>query len=325
MSRKPRIHRPASFYHVMLRGNNGQNIFFSDRDGSRFCLFLQEGIERFKYRIHGFCLMSNHVHLVIQPGTAPLSSSMQHLTSSYARYINRTQQRKGHLFQGRFKAIVVDAENYLSELIRYVHLNPVRAGIVRQPEDYFWSGHLIYTGRVNLPWLSQEWILKKFHHYETSARALYTEYVKRGIGEKLHPEIYSGIHEGCVLGEDTFIEEVISELQYSKQTGSNISVNELVNIVANIVCLPTAVFRSNEKRSQVAMARGVVALLVRDFNHLSLKELGQMLFKDSSALSRLASSTAQKALVDEELAQIIEQARNQISQKINGIGGGNRG
>ena len=115
MSRKPRIHRPGAFYHVMLRGNNGQDIFFSDGDRSRFCLLLQQGIERFKYRIHGFCLMRNHVHLVIQAGALPLSPIMQHLASCYARYINHSQQRIGHLFQGRFRAILVDAES-LKEL-----------------------------------------------------------------------------------------------------------------------------------------------------------------------------------------------------------------
>ena len=125
--RKPRIHRPTFFYHVILRGNNGQQIFFSDIDRCRLCFIIQQGVERFDHRIHGFCFMSNHIHLIIQTGNVQLSKIMHHLGSRYARYINRTHKRIGHLFQGRFKAILVDEDNYLSELVRYVHLNPVRA------------------------------------------------------------------------------------------------------------------------------------------------------------------------------------------------------
>lgn len=243
---------------------------------------------------------------------------MQHLASCYARYINRTQHRIGHLFQGRFKAILVDAENYLSELIRYVHLNPVRAGIVTIPEDYFWSGHAAYTGLAEIPWLSQEWILKKFHRHDTSARVLYTEYVKRGIGEKLRSEFYLGTHEGRILGEDKFIEDVINELQHKQKGRAQISPNTLVNIVTNMICPPLHTLQSTEKRSEVAQARGIIALLVRDF-HLSLTELGHILSKDACALSWLASVTAQKALKDEKLTQIIEQARYQIAKEVEGL------
>jgi putative transposase len=315
MSRKPRIHRPAAFYHVMLRGNNGQDIFFSDRDRCRFCLLLQEGIERFKHRIHGFCLMNNHVHLIIQTSDLPLSPIMHHLASRYARYVNRTQHRIGHLFQGRFKAILVDAENYLSELIRYVHLNPVRAGIVAMPEDYFWSGHSVFVGSREVAWLSQEWILRKFHQYDISARALYAEYVKHGIGEMLRSELYLGTHEGRILGEDTFIEDIINELQSTEKEGVKISTGELVNIVANVVCLPLSILQSKEKRPEVAQARGIAALLVREFAHLSFKELGQILSKDACALSRLAITTQKKALLSEELAQLIKQVRYQIAEE----------
>jgi putative transposase len=144
--RKPRIHQRGSFYHVILRGNNGQDVFFSDKDRCRLCLIIQQGIERFGHRIHGFCFMNNHIHLIIQTEIISLSIIMHHLGSSYARYINHTYKRIGHLFQGRYKAILVAANNYLSELIRYVHLNPVRAGIVSLPENYSWSGHLTYLG-----------------------------------------------------------------------------------------------------------------------------------------------------------------------------------
>ena len=123
MARKPRIHYPGAFYHVILRGNDGQDIFYTKIDRSRFCELLQEGIERYEHRIHGFCLMSNHLHLIVQAGDIPLSRILQNVSFRYTRYINKKKKRIGHLFQGRYKAILIDADSYLLELVRYIHLN----------------------------------------------------------------------------------------------------------------------------------------------------------------------------------------------------------
>ena len=162
MARKPRVYYPGALYHVTLRGNAGQAIFFDNRDRTRFYLLLQEGIERFRHRIHAFCLMSNHVHLAIQVGDIPLSRIMQNLSFRYTRWINWRQNRSGHLFQGRYKAVLVDADAYLLELTRYIHLNPVRAGIVKEPEDSPWSSHRAYLGREVISWLTTDWVLSQF-------------------------------------------------------------------------------------------------------------------------------------------------------------------
>ena len=146
MARKSRIHIPGGFYHVLLRGNSGQEIFFSKEERYRFYLLIQEGISRFNYRVHAFCLMSNHVHLAIQVSDVPLSKIMQNLSFRYTLWINKQQKRMGHLFQGRYKAIIVNHESYLIGLVRYIHLNPVRAGIVKRALDYPWSGHRTYIG-----------------------------------------------------------------------------------------------------------------------------------------------------------------------------------
>ena len=150
MARKPRLHLPGGLYHVMLRGNGGQAIFFSDADRYHLYLLLQEGVERFGHRIHGFCAMTNHLHLAVQVAKAPLSKIMQNLSFRYTRWINQRQRRVGHLFQGRYKAILVDADSYLLELVRYIHLNPVRTGLVKDPLDYPWSGHRAYLGSGGL-------------------------------------------------------------------------------------------------------------------------------------------------------------------------------
>ena len=159
MPRKPRLHYPGALYHVILRGNARQDIFFEDQDRYRLYLLLQEGVERFGHRILAFCLMTNHIHLAIQVGNVPLSRILQNLSFRYTRWVNWRQDRVGHLFQGRYKAFVVDAEPYLLELVAYLHLNPVRVGMASDAADYPWSSHRAYLGRELLPWLDSDFVL----------------------------------------------------------------------------------------------------------------------------------------------------------------------
>ena len=141
MARKPRLHVPGGLYHVILRGNARQDVFFVSGDRHFFYQLLAEGVTRFGYRVHAFCLMTNHLHLALQAGDEGLSAGMQNLSFRYTRYLNARLGRVGHVFQGRFKAFLVDQDRYGLALIRYLHLNPVRASMVRQPGAYRWSSH----------------------------------------------------------------------------------------------------------------------------------------------------------------------------------------
>ena len=128
MARKPRVHFTGALYHVMSRGNQGQAIFKSDQDRQRYLDFLKDGQKRFGYRLYAYVLMGNHVHHLIEIGQTPLSKVMQNILFRYTRYWNRRYKKTGHLFQGRYKAILCDKDSYLLELIRYLHLNPVNSG-----------------------------------------------------------------------------------------------------------------------------------------------------------------------------------------------------
>ena len=183
MARKPRVHYPAALYHVILRGNGGQEIFFGQEDRFRFYLLLQEGIERYGHQVHAFCLMTNHVHLAIQVGEVGLPRIIQNLAFRYTRWVNWRRNRTGHLFQGRYKAVLIDADSYLLELSRYIHLNPVRSGMVRRPEDYPWSGHRAYLGLETIPWLTTDWVLSMFSNRRDRARRVYRRFVEEGKEE----------------------------------------------------------------------------------------------------------------------------------------------
>lgn len=191
MPRKPRIHYPGAFYHVILRGNGGRPIFFSKADRSRFYLLLQEGVARYSHRVHAVCLMGNHAHLVVQVAEIPLSRIMQNLAFRYTRYLNQRKNRTGHLFQGRYKAVLIDADSYIHELIRYIHLNPVRAGMVDAAEDYFWASHRAYLGLASLAWLTTEFALLQFSRQRERAVRLFREFVnagiRRGVPERVSP------------------------------------------------------------------------------------------------------------------------------------------
>jgi len=229
MARKPRLHIPGGLYHVILRGNGGQDIFFSDIDKLYFESLVGEGIKRFGHRIHAYCWMKNHVHMAIQVGQVPLSKIIQNLSFRYTRYINRKMGHFGHLFQGRYRAILVDAESYLLELVRYIHLNPVRAKLVKRPEDYDWSGHKSYIGKKRESWLTEEWVLGQFSEHSGKSIERYKDFIAEGIGEEYRREFHYGSKGGRILGEDSFIEEVLKEEAEKEYTG--IAVDRIIDVV----------------------------------------------------------------------------------------------
>ena len=146
MSRPLRVEYAGAFYHVINRGNAKEKIFYGDKDRDRFLQYLAIASERFSIIIKSYCLMTNHYHLLIETPEPNLSVAIQWLNVSYATYLNKKRCRSGHLFQGRYKAILVDADEYAKELSRHIHLNPVRAGIAEEADKYEWSSLPYYVG-----------------------------------------------------------------------------------------------------------------------------------------------------------------------------------
>lgn len=162
MVRKPRVQFSGALYHVIGRGNQQQDIFLNDEDYSRYVGYLSDYHQRFHFILYAYVLMPNHIHLMLETGEVPLSKIMQCLQLRYEQYFNRKYRKNGHLFQSRYKSILCDRDTYLLELIRYLHLNPIRAGIVTHPVDYLWSSHQIYVGKKKAKWVETELILSQF-------------------------------------------------------------------------------------------------------------------------------------------------------------------
>ena len=211
MARQVRIEYPGALYHVFSRGNQKQAIFLSDEDRCFYLNCLRKAHERFGVVVHVYCLMPNHYHLILETPLGNLSKMMHSLITSYTVYFNKKHKRPGHLFQGRFKAILIEAVDYARELSRYIHLNPVKAGIVKRPELFAWSSYGFYQGRT-LPesWIETAAFLKLFGDDPAESRIAYHDFVITGIGKEAPGALKESMRIG-ILGSEEFIARIKRE------------------------------------------------------------------------------------------------------------------
>lgn len=206
MARQLRLEFPGAIYHVTSRGNAQNPVFLDDADRALFLASLGEVVERFGWLCHAYCLMDNHYHLLIETPDGNLSQGMRQLNGVYTQRFNRHHGRVGHVFQGRFKAIVVERDSYLLELCRYVVLNPVRAGMVTQIERHAWSSYPATMGLTECPdWVETDWLLGQFAKTRAVARRRYAAFVAAGKG-LLSP--WSAVKGQALLGSETFVEKM---------------------------------------------------------------------------------------------------------------------
>ncbi len=211
MARPLRIEYPGALYHVTSRGNAKQKIFRNDRDRKIFLDIMGDVIERFHFICHAYCLMDNHYHLVIETPEGNLSEGMRQINGVYTQRYNFLHQKTGHVFQGRYKAIIVDRDSYLLELVRYVALNPVRANMVEDPKDWMWSSYRPTAGLTDAPpFLSTDWVLAQFGTERKRARKLYALFVREGITRE---SPWKDLKGQIFLGDRTFIDRLRSSLQ----------------------------------------------------------------------------------------------------------------
>jgi REP-associated tyrosine transposase len=312
MGRKPRLHYPGALYHVILRGNAREKIFFANVDRNRFYLFLQEGVERYHFRVHAFCLMTNHIHLALQVADVPLSRIMQSLVGRYTRWVNWRKNRVGHLFQGRYKAVMVDADAYLAELVRYIHLNPVRAKMVNDPDDYPWSSHRAYCGKEAVEWLTTEFLLGCMSQSALDARQKFCEYVADGIADGHRPEFHCGIEgDNRLLGDDTFADKVLDEAE--RRSGRMVPVDNFLEAVCSHYGLASVQELAGRDRKASA-ARGVAARLALETGACTLTELARKMGRDVSTLSSAAQRIRAKEKRDRQIAEQVGELSHQLAQ-----------
>jgi putative transposase len=208
MARPLRIEYDGALYHITSRGNERKPIYRDDEDRNSFLDGLKQVNKRFNWICHTYCLMNNHYHLVIETPDGNLSKGMKQLNGVYTQVFNRRHRRAGHIFQGRYKAIVIEKESYLLEVSRYVVLNPVRAKAVKKPREWIWSS---YRGTAGIekphPCLTPAWILGQFGSKRRQAEAKYRAFVEAGLHQK---DIWKKVKGQSILGEDDFTEGLLA-------------------------------------------------------------------------------------------------------------------
>ena len=203
MARPIRLEFAGALYHVTARGDRREAIYEDDADREQFLSLLGDVVALFNWRCHAYCLMTNHYHLVVETPDANLSKGMRQLNGVFTQWSNRRHRRSGHLFQGRFKAVLVDADSYLLELTRYVVLNPVRAHMVKSAGDWPWSSYRATIGEADAPaWLETDGLLAQFGHRRSRAVAAYERFIDEGVDVD---SIWRYLNRQAFLGDDAFV------------------------------------------------------------------------------------------------------------------------
>jgi REP element-mobilizing transposase RayT len=303
MARPLRIIYPGAFYHVTSRGNEKKDIFKSKRDREKFLDYLSTATERYGAVIYAYCLMGNHFHIFLQTPDGNLSQIMRHIIGAYTTYFNIKRKRAGHLFQGRYKAVLVEADEYAAELSRYIHLNPVKAGITANADEYQWSSYRSYVGTASTPeWLMSGFILGSFGKNEKTAQKNYRDFV-----EKLDLEAYESplknVHGGSVLGSPDFIEE-ISET-HLKERGEDKDIPALRHFskrppLEELIEIARKTLLDNEK-----LARQVGIYLCHKYSGAPLKEIATRFGVGITAIGEASKRVHKKMEEDGALQKLI--------------------
>lgn len=285
MPRKPRAEFRGAYYHVIARGNHREAIFHDDLDRHRYLARLEQYRARYDFRIHAYALMTNHVHLLLRTAEAPLSKIMQGLQCTHARFYNWRYRQAGHLFQGRYKAILCDRDAYLLELVRYIHLNPARLPIPIDPWTYPWSSHRAYLGEPSPVRVETSLVLRQFGGHVATAREKYLAFLAAGVGIGHQPKFYEE-------GDEEFPGEATSrarrEGEASRQR-SGVPFDLLVRAVAHACGADPGLLLHQDRRRRWLQARTLLVYLAREWGRLDIRELGRHIRRDPSSVSRLYS------------------------------------
>lgn len=274
MARPLRIELAGGLYHVTSRGDRREDIFFGDNDRIAWLDVLGAVCKRFNWAVHAWCQMDNHYHVVVETPEGNLSQGMRQLNGVYTQYVNRTHDRVGHVFQGRFKAILVERDAYLLELARYVVLNPVRAKMVKRPEQWAWSSYRAMIGEADRqPWLHTDWILGQFGSRRTRAVEKYVDFVRAGVGL---PSIWENLRNQIFLGGDAFIERL------HKWAPKDADLGEIPRIQRRPIAKPLSAYESAVKGD-----RNAAILAAFGSGDYTMKQLAEHFGMHYSTVSRV--------------------------------------
>lgn len=303
MARPLRIEFENAFYHITSRGNERKPLFSDDADYEKILSCFEQAALRYKPVVYSYGLMGNHYHLLLETPQPNLSRLMRDLNGAYTTYFNRRHKRSSHLFQGRFKAILVDKESYLLELCRYIHLNPVRAMIVKFPEEYKYSSiDYCFSGKKAPFWLDTEVILSLFGYNKTAAREEYRKFVYQGIPNSVDP--FKGIYAKTILGSSDFVDkikreylnnqDISTDISCSKTLRSSKTLSQIAEIVSKHYNIDLESLK--RKRAKANHAKKLFVYFSRKYTDSGLKQISGFLNNSVSeaAISKMFKRTEEE-------------------------------
>jgi len=300
MARPLRIQYENAYYHVTCRGNAREDIFDDETDRRSFLGLLARSSNIYQVEVHGFVLMTNHFHLVIKTPLANMQEFMRHFNISYTSYYNRRHNRVGHLYQGRYKSFLIDADSYLMEVSRYVHLNPVRIRknellsereLRNQLRDYSWSSYPEYLRRESqYPWLSREEVLNYFGGDNSEGRKAYARYVERDLGTDIPDPLEKGKGHG-IVGEESFIKKVSArhiKPGARRESPAIKKIEKQIHPARILEAIETAMGTKQTdflKRGYRGPARGMAMEFLYRYGGMKQREIGDLIGLDYSTVS----------------------------------------
>ena len=321
MARPLRVEYEGAFYHVTTRGNERKKIFLSGRDYSRFLSKLTESLQKYEVVLHAYVLMGNHYHLIVETPHGNLSAFMQAVNSSYTTYFNLKRGRTGHLFQGRYKAIVIDADSYLLELSRYTHLNPVRAGMVSRPEEYQYSSYRAYTTACKESLVTCEKVLGMIARDRKKAPGLYAHFVKSALIDTAGAaptDPLNAVYGGMILGNDAFIKKTLERIRPEALDDPEVSNRKALRAttsIDDIVRTLSDYFHEPKERIVSAQPyRSYAVYLARQYTPCSNPEIGTRFEITYSAVTKIGTRLKERMMADRKLSGLIREIEAELSR-----------
>jgi len=328
MARPLRIQYENAYYHVTCRGNSGQAIFSTDADRSTFLDLLERSSDIYQTQILAYVLMSNHFHLLIKTPSGNLQELMRHFNISYTSYYNWKHDQRGHLYQGRYKSFLVDADNYLQEVSRYIHLNPIRVKLNtpmsleekrRDLREYPWSsyGGYLWRGRRRA-FLQTEEVLAYWGGDTAKGRRSYEGFVGEGISKKIQSPLEKGIGHG-IIGESEFIEKIREkyldsdtdsrELPAVKKIWAQIEPERIMEVICGVFGVSREeIMRKGTK----GVGRGVLMEMLYRYGGMNQREIGEMMGVDYSAVSVMRKRLSMLQVRDRKLTALVGRIKRRL-------------
>lgn len=311
MARPLRIEYEGAVYHVLSRGNRSENIFSEERDKEYFVEILQRGAEKYRIDLYAYCVMGNHYHLLMSMPEGGLTKIMHYIGSSYGSYLRRNKGWIGHVFAGRYKSLCVEKESYLLELSRYIHLNPIRARIVRYPEDYPWSSYGFYIGKKKKPhWINTNWFLEEYGRSLKTSQRKYKGFVESGMDKPLPYPVEKVVGQ-AILGNKKFVKKVVkgvkrdrdfTEITAKRIYSSSIDIDEVYKKVCEHYGIEELRRNEDEMSREKKLGREMFIYLSKGYTAALNREIAEALGDIStSGISHQYRRTIRKMQREKEL------------------------